>query len=87
MLKVPVDKLKKHYRGWVNLQCNAESQSCKQYFLFWETGKFLYEMKILFTIGCIQYTIGLLLFLLKRSIDKVTEDGLKVFKVSGDVEK
>ena len=49
----------------------------------WETGK----MKVLFTIAYIHYTIGLQLYLLKRSIDKVTESGFQAIKVSGDVEK
>ena len=44
------------------------------------------EMKVLFTIGYIQYTIGLQLYLLKRSINKVTESGFQAIKVSGDVE-
>ena len=44
-------------------------------------------MKVLFTIAYIQYTIGLQLYLLKRSIDKVTESGFGAIKVSGDVEK
>ena len=44
-------------------------------------------MKLLFTIAYIQYTIGLQLYLLQRSIDKVTESGFQAIKVSGDVEK
>ena len=43
-------------------------------------------MKVLFTIAYIQYTIGLQLNLLKRSIDKATESGFQSIKVSGDVE-
>ena len=48
---------------------------------------FVCEMKVLFTIGYIQYAIGLQLYLLKRSIYKVTESGFQAIKVSGDVEK
>ena len=44
------------------------------------------EMKVLFTIGYIQYAIGLQLYLLKKYIDKVTE-GFQAINVSGDVEK
>ena len=49
--------------------------------------KIVCEMKVLFTIAYIQYTIGLQLDLLKRYIDKVTESGFQAIKVSGDVEK
>ena len=44
-------------------------------------------MKVLFTIGYIQYTIGLQLYLLKRSIDKVTGSWIQAIKVSGDAEQ
>ena len=52
---------------------------------FLETGIFFCEMEVLFTIGYIQYAICMQLYLLKRCIDKVTEGGLKVLKVSGNV--
>ena len=48
------------------------------------------DINILFTIAyipIIPYTIGLQLYLLKRSIDKVIESGFQTIKVSGDVEK
>ena len=45
------------------------------------------EMKVLFTIGYLQYTIGLQLHLLKRYIDKVTESGFQAITVSGDCMK
>ena len=44
-------------------------------------------MKVLFTVGYIQYTIGLQFYLFKRYIDKVTESDFQHIKVSGDVEK
>ena len=44
-------------------------------------------MKVLFAIAYIQYAIGLQLYLLKRSIDKVTESDFQAIKASGDVEK
>ena len=50
-------------------------------------GKIVCEMKVLFKIAYIQYTIGLQLYLLKWSIDKVTESGFQAIKVSCDVEK
>ena len=65
-------------------------QSCKKYYPFWEPGKrgkIVFEMKVLFTIAYIQYTIGLQIYLLKRSIDTVTESGFQAIKVSADVEK
>ena len=49
--------------------------------------KIVCEMKVLFTIAYIRYTIGLQLYLLKKSIDKVTESGFQAIKVSGDDEK
>ena len=49
--------------------------------------KIVCEMKVLFTIAYIQYTIGLQLYLSKRYIDKVTESGFGAIKVSGDVDK
>ena len=50
----------------------------------WE--KIVCEMKVLFTIAYIQYTIGLQLYLSKRYIDKVTDSGFQAIKVFGDVE-
>ena len=44
-------------------------------------------MRVLFTISYVQYTIGLQLDLLERSIDKVSETVFQAIKVSGDVEK
>ena len=49
--------------------------------------KIVCKMKVLFTIACIQYIIGLQLYLLERSIDKVTAGGFQAIKVSGDVAK
>ena len=62
----------------------------KKHFPFWEPGKrgkIVCDMKVLFTIAYIQYTIGLQLYLLKRYIDKVTESGFQAIKVTGDAEK
>ena len=51
----------------------------------WETGKnCLRDESIVYNSF---YTIGLQLYLLKRSIDKVTESGFQAIKVSCDVEK
>ena len=44
-------------------------------------------MKVLSTIAYIEYTISLQVYLLKKSIDNVTESGFKAIKVSGDVDK
>ena len=69
----------------------------QKYFPFWqpENGwknclqdkSIVYKMKVLSIIAYIQHTISLLLYLLKRYIDKVTESDLQAIKVSGDVEK
>ena len=64
-------------------------QSCRKYFPFRELGKrekVVCEMKLLFTIACINISIGLQLYLLKRSFDKVTDSGFQAIKVFGDVE-
>ena len=45
------------------------------------------EMKVLFSIAYIQYKIGLQIYLMKRSIVKVTGSGFQAIKVSGDVER
>ena len=67
----------------------AKVRAAKHIFLSGNLGngeKIVCEMKVLFTIACMQYTIGLQLYLLKRSIDKVTESGFQAIKGSGDVE-
>ena len=45
----------------------------------WKRRKIVCEIKLLFTIAYIQYTIGLQLYLLKRNIDKELK---MVFKLS-----
>ena len=68
----------------------TQVQGCKNIFLSGNVGngeKITCEMKVLFTIGYIQYTIVLHIYLLKRYIDKVTESGIRAIKVSGDVKK
>ena len=65
-------------------------RAAKNIFLSGNVGngdKIVCDMKVLFTIACIQYTIGQQLYFLKRYIDKVTESGSQVINVSGDVEK
>ena len=66
---------------------NDDDQKIFSFLGTWETGNIVCEMKVLFTIAHIQYTIGLQLYLLKRYIDKVTESGFQATKVSGDVAK
>ena len=73
-----------------NFKFNISNRAAKNVFLSGNLGtweKIVCEMKVLFTIAYIQYTIGLQLYLLKRYIDKVTESGFQAIKVSGDVEK
>ena len=65
-------------------------RAAKNILLFVNLGygdKIVCEMKLLFTTGYIQYTIGLQLYLSKRYIDKVTESGFQAIRVSGDVAK
>ena len=48
-----------------------QQQSCRKYFPFWQPGKrgkIVCEMKVLFTIAFIQYTIGLQLYLSKSTL-------------------
>ena len=74
----------------IKMAAISTSRAAKDIFLSGNLGngeKIVCEMKVLFTIAYIQYTIGLQLYLLKRSIDKVTESDLQAIKVSGDVEK
>ena len=69
---------------------SLEGRAAKNMFLsenLWNGEEIVCNMKVLFTIAYIQYTIGLQLYLLKFSIDKVTESGFQAIKVFGDVEK
>ena len=66
-------------------------QSCKNIFFLGNLGdgeEIVCEMKVLFIIAYMQYTIGLQIYLLKKGyIDKVTESSLQAIKVSDDVAK
>ena len=70
---------------WANRKTN--SRAAKIFSFLGNGEKIVCEMKVSFTIADIQCTIGLQLYLLKRSIDKVTESGFQAINVSGDVEK
>ena len=71
----------------VPISARAYAELQKIYFFLGNREKIACEMKVLFTIAYIQYTIGLQLYLLKMFIDKATESGFQAIKVPGDVEK